>query len=174
TESLDALAAQARIAAQHVAERIAERAADEARRHQPTYVHVAAGKTAAQFHAPLTALEDLGQAPHVRASGGMYRLYVGPIPAHQADELRQALRQHGIATFTTQRPSGDTATLPDTETETAALTEAPVDAPIADNKDASVATTELDTEPAAHVIAEADEATSEAEETPDATAEEAT
>src|SRR5690606_7027305 len=72
------------------------------------------------------------------------------------------------------RPSGDTATLPDTETETAALTEAPVDAPIADNKAASVATTELDTEPAAHVIAEADEATSEAEETPDATAEEAT
>src|SRR5690606_10924707 len=90
------------------------------------------------------------------------------------DELRQALRQHGIATFTTQRPSGDTATLPDTETETAALTEAPADAPIADNKDASVATTDLATEPDAHVIAEANKAASKAEETPDGAAEEPT
>lgn len=112
-------------AAEHMAAAIAE----EAARQRLVYVHVASGKAATQFDAPLAALQGLEREPQVRQSGDRYRLYVGPIPAYQAYELRQALRQYGIATFTTDQPTGETATLPTPEEEATTLAESPTEEP---------------------------------------------
>lgn len=151
------------------AERVAEAIADETARQRLVYVHVASGKTAAQFDAPLAALQELEHEPQVRRSGDRYRLYVGPIPAYQADELRQALRQHGIASFTTDQTSGETATLPAPEEEPVTLAEAPTEEPHEEDAlgvEEALATAK-DQEPTPEATA------SETGETPEATAEEA-
>lgn len=83
----------------------------------PVFVHVASGRTAEQFDTPLASLDELGHAPDVREDNGTYRLYVGPMPAEQADELRFALRQRGIATFITQHASGMIAALPEPQAD---------------------------------------------------------
>lgn len=91
----------------------------------PVFIHVASGRTANHFDQPLTTLDELALAPVVHADNDTYRLYVGPMPLGEANELRGVLRARGIATFTTEHPSGETAALPQPEVIAEVTTEAP-------------------------------------------------
>lgn len=105
----------------------------------PSYIHIASGNTTNHFDLPLAALADLELEPVIRASGETYRLYVGPMPLGEANELRTTLRTRGIATFTTETPTGHTAALPEPEPQATTNEDTP-EKPKADADEAEPAT----------------------------------